>query len=107
MRNQNNSKYLLMGNYLNTERRFVDCQFHKLPFTNHTDPPCRAWDETEPKNFDYYFKRSATHISRKNYRWYQRGYIFGYYNVNYKYGSTEEEEKYKAKNLQAQIERAF
>jgi len=36
--------------------------------------------KTKPKNADYYFdKKRFTKISRKFYRDYQRGYIYGYY----------------------------
>ncbi len=37
--------------------------------------------KTKPKNADYYFdkKKRFTKISRKLYRDYERGYIYGYY----------------------------
>ncbi len=37
--------------------------------------------KTKPKNADYYFdkKKRFTKISRKFYRDYQRGYLYGYY----------------------------
>ena len=39
-----------------------------------------AWEHTKPKNFDYYFNRQTTKISRKYYPQYEKGLIYGYNN---------------------------
>jgi hypothetical protein len=38
------------------------------------------WNDFSPKNFDYYFNRPTTKISRKFYPEYERGLIYGYNN---------------------------
>lgn len=38
------------------------------------------WDDISPKNFEYYFNRPTTKISRKYYPQYEKGYLFGYNN---------------------------
>lgn len=104
MRNQKSNLYL-MGQ---TESKLLlDCSFHQMPFTKRTSPPCSAWEHTKAKNFDYYFKRPTTHISRKNYRWYERGYIYGYNYIPIEYGEETEKENNQIEDIPTEIERAF
>jgi hypothetical protein len=51
-----------------------------------------AWENTKPKNFDYYFNRPTTKISRKYYPEYERGLIYGYTNKVYYTNYIDEED---------------
>jgi len=104
MRNQKSSIYI-MGQ--TDSKVLLDCSYNQLPFTNRTSPPCSCWDHTKAKNYEYYFKRPSTHISRKNYRWYERGFLWGYYNIPIQYGEETQEENNKTENIQTEIERVF
>lgn len=104
MRNQ---KYHIKLMGINPSKELIDCSFHQMPFTNRTNPPCSCWESHEAKNYNYYFKRPSTHISRKNYRWYQRGFFWGYYNIPVKYGEETKAEGDKAESLSTEIERCF
>lgn len=106
MRNQKSNIYI-MGSTFSQDKILLDCSYHQLPFTKRTKPACSAWGYTKAKNYDYYFKRPATHISRSNYRCYQRGYIWGYYNVDVDYGKSEEKKNNKTETLSKEITRAF
>ena len=104
MRNQK-CKLYIMGQP--ESKPLLECTYNQMPFTNKTSPPCSCWDHTKAKNYDYYFKRPTTHISRKNYRWYQRGYLWGYYNIPIKYGQETQEEDNKAQDIRTEIIRCF
>ena len=86
-----------MGQPLSKDKLLLDCSFHQMPFSLRTTPACSCWDHTKAKNYDYYFKRPTTHISRSRYRWYERGYLWGYYNIPIKYGRTRKKKTIRLK----------
>jgi hypothetical protein len=91
-----------MGQTLATETKatpaLVEGKHHNFNYNKKLKLSC--WDSYEPKNANYYFSKDRLmKISRKNYRFYKKGYIYDYYFDNEAYDKyfnpdppTEEEE---------------
>ena len=79
-----------MGQYLSIkELELIDSSIYHFPYNKDLQLSCR--ETYNAKNFDYYTGNRFFKISRKNYRDYSRGYIYGYY-YNGDGDSCEEEE---------------
>jgi len=67
-----------MGNYFTKEELYlIDSSYYHMPRPK--DLQLSRWSSYNAKNFDYYNGKRFFKISRKNYRDYQRGYVYGYY----------------------------
>jgi len=87
-----------MGNYLSREdQELIDSSIYHFPYSKDLKLSC--WSTYNSKNFDYYNGKRFFKISRKNYRDYSRGYVFGYYYNGDGYVSEDYDEE--------EIERAF
>ena len=79
-----------MGQYLSIkELELIDSSIYHFPYNKDLQLSCRQ--TYNAKNFDYYNGNRFFKISRKNYREYSRGYIYGYYYNGDGYVSAEEE----------------
>ena len=79
-----------MGQYLSKDDlELIDSSIYFMPYNKDLQLSC--WESYNAKNFDYYNGNRFFKISRKNYRDYSRGYIYGYYYNGDGYVSEEEE----------------
>ena len=79
-----------MGQYLSKDDlELIDSSIYHFPYNKDLQLSC--WETYNAKNWSYYSGERFFKISRKNYRDYSRGYIYGYYYNGDGYVSEEEE----------------
>ena len=79
-----------MGQYLSKDDlELIDSSIYFMPYNKDLKLSC--WESYNAKNFEYYSGDRFFKISRKNYRDYSRGIIWGYYYNGDGYVSAEEE----------------
>jgi len=68
-----------MGQNLSKEdlRILEETSYYHFPFSK--ELKSNYWDTYNAKNWEYYSGKRFFKVSRKNYRDYTRGYIWGYY----------------------------
>ena len=80
-----------MGQYLTKEDiELIDSSSYFFPYSKELKLSC--WGSYNSKNFDYYNGKRFFKISRRHYRDYQRGYIYGYYYNGEGYVSEDDDE---------------
>ena len=78
-----------MGQYLSKDDlELIDSSIYHFPYNKDLKLSC--WESYNSKNFAYYSGDRFFKISRKNYREYSRGYIYGFYYNGDGYMSEEE-----------------
>ena len=83
-----------MGNYFTKEELdLIDSSVYHMPYSKDLQISC--WEKYNAKNFDYYNGKRFFKISRKNYRDYQVGFVFGYYYNGENYVSDDDEDEYE------------
>ena len=67
-----------MGQYFTKEELdLIDSSYYHFPYNKDLQMSC--WESYNAKNYKYYTGERFFKISRKNYRDYQRGYVYGFY----------------------------
>jgi len=84
-----------MGNYFTKEELdLIDSSYYHMPYSKELQMSC--WETYNAKNYKYYTGERFFKISRKNYRDYTRGYVFGYwYNGDDYVEDDDDEEEYE------------
>ena len=79
-----------MGNYFTKEDLdLIDSSYYHMPYSKELQLSC--WESYNAKNYKYYTGERFFKISRKNYRDYSKGIIYGYYYNGDSYYNDEEE----------------
>jgi hypothetical protein len=78
-----------MGAYISKEDfELIDSSYYHFPYSKDLKMSC--WETYNAKNWNYYNGNRFFKVSRKNYRDYKRGYIYGYYYNGDGYVSDDE-----------------
>ena len=82
-----------MGIYLSRENEetILDSSVYHFPYNKELQLSC--WETYNAKNWEYYNGNRFFKISRKNYRDYTRGLVYGYYYNGDGYMSEDDEDE--------------